>query len=114
MQAKIMSLEAQLNKANQQIKELEGKSTTDCKTEVKPDGNEASGEPTCIGIERFIFVFLASAYYTPEQLSGYYDQLISAGYMTKEQAKEALDQVRKRGSYMICEIKIFLGKVTDK
>ena len=37
---------------------------------------------------------LASAYYTPEQLSGYYDQLISAGYMTKEQAKEALDQVR--------------------
>ena len=113
MQAKIMSLEAQLNKANQQIKELEGKSTTDCKTEVKPDGNEASGEPTCIGIERFIF-FSASAYYTPEQLSGYYDQLISAGYMTKEQAKEALDQVRKRGSYMICEIKIFLGKVTDK
>jgi len=80
MQAKIMSLEAQLNKANQQIKELEGKSTTDCKTEVKPDGNEAS----------------ASAYYTPEQLSGYYDQLISAGYMTKEQAKEALDQAKSQ------------------
>ena len=36
---------------------------------------------------------LATTYYTPEQLSEYYDQLISAGYMTKEQAKEALDQV---------------------
>jgi len=80
MQAKIMSLEAQLNKANQQIKELEGKSTADSKAEVKPEGTEAS----------------ASAYYTPEQLSGYYDQLISAGYMTKEQAKEALDQAKSQ------------------
>merc|ERR1712212_1240351 len=80
MQAKIMSLEAQLNKANQQIKELEGKSSTDPKAEVKPDSAEAS----------------ASAYYTPEQLSGYYDQLISAGYMTKEQAKEALDQAKSQ------------------
>ena len=44
MQAKIMSLEAQLNKANQQIKELEGKSTADSKAEVKPEGTEASGE----------------------------------------------------------------------
>merc|ERR1711937_1029720 len=80
MQAKIMSLEAQLNKANQQIKELEGKSPADSKAEVKPEGTEAS----------------ASAYYTPEQLSGYYDQLISAGYMTKEQAKEALDQAKSQ------------------
>merc|ERR1712131_395339 len=80
MQAKIMSLEAQLNKANQQIKELEGKSTADNKAEVKPEGTEAS----------------ANAYYTPEQLSGYYDQLISAGYMTKEQAKEALDQAKSQ------------------
>ena len=39
-----MSLEAQLNKANQQIKELEGKSTADSKAEVKPEGTEASGE----------------------------------------------------------------------
>jgi len=80
MQAKIMSLESQLNKANQQIKELEGKSSGDNKAEVKPDSTEAS----------------ASAYYTPEQLSGYYDQLISAGYMTKEQAKEALDQAKSQ------------------
>ena len=35
----------------------------------------------------------ATTYYTPEQLSGYYDQLITAGYMTKEQAQTALDQV---------------------
>ena len=44
-------------------------------------------------LSSYLINLLASAYYTPEQLSGYYDQLISAGYMTKEQAQEALDQV---------------------
>ena len=36
---------------------------------------------------------LAPVYYTPEQLSEYYDKLIGAGYMTKEQADQALEQV---------------------
>lgn len=97
MQAKIMSLEAQLNKANQQVKELEGKSTADSKAEVKPEGTEASGEFYRKKIKwKFYLSYSASAYYTPEQLSGYYDQLISAGYMTKEQAKEALDQAKSQ------------------
>ena len=42
---------------------------------------------------KFIKLTQATTYYTPEQLSGYYDQLITAGYMTKEQAQTALDQV---------------------
>ena len=57
MQAKIMSLEAQLNKANQHIKELEGKSTADSKTEVKPDSTEASGKFSHDETRSFNFVF---------------------------------------------------------
>lgn len=83
LQANIMSLQSKLDKANSRIKELEGdlEGRTDDKKEGKSENTDESS---------------ASAYYTPEQLSGYYDQLISAGYMTKEQAKEALDQAKSQ------------------
>jgi chromosome segregation ATPase len=83
LQANIMSLQSKLDKANSRIKELEGdlEGRTDDKKEAKSENTDESS---------------ASAYYTPEQLSGYYDQLISAGYMTKEQAKEALDQAKSQ------------------
>ena len=64
MQAKIMSLEAQLNKANQHIKELEGKSTADSKTEVKPDSTEASGKFFHSETKSFNFVFSECLLYT--------------------------------------------------
>lgn len=83
MQANIMSLQSKLDKANCRIKELEGdlEERADEKKEGKSENTDESS---------------ASAYYTPEQLSGYYDQLISAGYMTKEQAQEALDQAKSQ------------------
>ena len=50
-----------------------------------------------------------SAYYTPEQLSGYYDQLITAGYMTREQAETALDQVScSTENIQLCQKTYFL------
>merc|ERR1719431_2464874 len=84
MQATIMSLQSKLEQANSRVKQLESEldgRATDDKKENKGDGACESS---------------ASAYYTPEQLSGYYDQLISAGYMTKEQAKIALDQAKSQ------------------
>ena len=59
-----MSLEAQLNKANQHIKELEGKSTADAKTEVKPDSTEASGKFFHSETKSFNFVFSECLLYT--------------------------------------------------
>ena len=97
LQANIMSLQSKLDKANSRIKELEGdlEGRTDDKKEGKSENtDESSGNIIPTHSIGYRLLFLASAYYTPEQLSGYYDQLISAGYMTKEQAKEALDQVR--------------------
>ena len=97
MQANIMSLQSKLDKANARVKELEGdlEGRTECKKEGKTEtADESSGKNSFYSIlHLYYFMIIASAYYTPEQLSGYYDQLISAGYMTKEQAQIALDQV---------------------
>lgn len=79
-QANIMNLQAQLEKATKRIKELEA--------EIK--GSKADGEKKDDTKDE------ATAYYTPEQLSEYYEKLISAGYMTKESAEEALEQAKSQ------------------
>jgi len=84
MQATIMSLKSKLEHSDKKVKELEDQLEGRSPGEKKEPKKEASDESS------------ATTYYTPEQLSEYYDQLISAGYMTKEQAKEALDQAKSQ------------------
>lgn len=79
-QANIMSLQAKLEKATKRIKDLEN--------EIK--GSKSDGEKKDDAKDE------ATAYYTPEQLSEYYEKLISAGYMTKESAEEALEQAKSQ------------------
>merc|ERR1712106_36020 len=84
MQATIMSLKAKLEQSDNKVKDLESQlegRSPDEKKELKTEANDEAS---------------ATTYYTPEQLSGYYDQLISAGYMTKEQAQTALDQAKSQ------------------
>lgn len=75
-----MSLQAKLEKANKRIKDLEN--------EIK--GNKSEGDKNEDGKDE------ATAYYTPDQLSEYYEKLISAGYMSKEQADVALEQAKSQ------------------
>jgi len=84
MQATIMSLKSKLEQANNRVKELEGELEGRSPEEKKDAKTESTDESS------------ATTYYTPEQLSEYYDQLISAGYMTKEQAQNALDQAKSQ------------------
>jgi len=79
-QANIMSLQAKLEKAKKRIKELEGEIAGQKQDPDKKDENKDD----------------APVYYTPEQLSEYYDKLIGAGYMTKEQADQALEQAKSQ------------------
>lgn len=79
-QANIMSLQSKLEKANKRIKDLENEVKT-----TKSDGEKKDETKDD-----------ATAYYTPEQLSEYYEKLISAGYMTKETAEEALEQAKSQ------------------
>ena len=95
MQATIMSLKSKLEHSDKRVKELEDQLEGRSPGEKKEPKKEASDESSGKFLQNLPIynVKLATTYYTPEQLSEYYDQLISAGYMTKEQAKEALDQV---------------------
>jgi len=84
MQATIMSLKSKLEQSDTKVKELESQLEGRSPDEKKEPKTEQTDESS------------ATTYYTPEQLSGYYDQLITAGYMTKEQAQTALDQAKSQ------------------
>ena len=95
MQATIMSLKSKLEHSDKRVKELEDQLEGRSPGRRKNPRRKLLMSPL-VSFPRSLLICnfkLATTYYTPEQLSEYYDQLISAGYMTKEQAKEALDQV---------------------
>ena len=98
MQATIMSLKAKLEQSDNKVKDLESQldgRSPDEKKEPKTEASDESSGKFILRMKPHLFTLYktATTYYTPEQLSGYYDQLISAGYMTKEVAQTALDQV---------------------